>query len=188
MTIVPRRNGLLAIISAAGIAAACSASESSPRAAARPCPTPRDTILGKSVETFIKSAQPTAYRFLIATGTDSALPPHGHWPLQGRTPLYYYPADPAQQQKFVTDLYRRGNYPTLLVSYHGQDTLEDGRIRTMLSGSYIGGSNAGKTMPQTAVVFDCQATGATRFTIGNAAPVSADTSDRPAAGRGSSTP
>jgi hypothetical protein len=180
----PRHNGLLAIVAFTGIAAACSTSESSPRVTARPCAMTRDSILGKSVETFIKSAQPPAYRYLVAAGTDSALPSHGQWALQGKTPLYLYPADPSLQQKFVTDLYARGNYPTMLVSYHGQDTLEDGRIRTMLGGSYIGGKNAGTTMPHTAVVFDCQATGAARFTIGNDAPVIADTTDTARGRRG----
>jgi hypothetical protein len=166
----PRRNGLLALISAAGLAACA---ESSADLASRPCPTPRDSILGRSVAEFIDAADPAAFRYLVAAGTDSMLPTHGHWALQGRTPLYLYPADPAVQQRFVTDLYRRGNYPTLLVSYFGQDTLADGRITTELSGTYIGGRNAGKIIPHTTVVFDCHATG-DRFTIGTGAAASPD--------------
>ena len=155
--------------------AACAASESSTRTAVvRPCPTSSDTILGGSVEAFIKTAQPTAYRYLVAAGTDSAIPDHGRWALQGRTPLFLYPKDPAQQKPFVAQLYsQRGNYTTLLVSYHGQDTVEDGRIRTQLSGTYIGGKNDGKTMPHTSIVFDCHATG-NRFTVGGG-PIPADT-------------
>lgn len=168
-----RRSGA-AIALSAMIVAACSTSESSARAAVRPCATQADTILGKSVETFIATAQPPAYRYLVQPGTDSALPTHGHWALQGRTPLHLYPRDPAQQRSVVTQLYSGGrNYTTLLVSYHGQDTLEDGRIRTQLSGSYIGGANAGKTIPHTSIVFDCHATG-NRFTVGGG-PIQADT-------------
>jgi hypothetical protein len=172
----PRSNGVALAVALFGAvsAAACSTSESSTQTAVRPCPTSADTILGGSVEAFVKTAQPTAYRYLVAVGTDSAIPDHGRWALQGRTPLFLYPRDPAQQKSFVAQLYsQRGNYVTLLVAYHGQDTLEDGRIRTELSGTYIGGRNDGKTIPRAGVVFDCHATG-NRFSMGDA-PIQADT-------------
>jgi hypothetical protein len=182
MTFSATRNGaaLLVVLTSVGAFAACAPGEltEEERLAelrARPCTAAPDTVLGKAVSAFIRTAQPAAYRYLIPVGTDSVVPRHGHWALQDRTPLMLYPSDPALQKQQITQLFQRGNYTTLLVSFHGEDTLPDGRRTMEFSGNYLGGQHAGKTVPHTTIVFDCHATGDARWTVGGAAPIQADT-------------
>jgi hypothetical protein len=171
----------LVVLAAVGVVTACSTSESSGDSAAarpatsaavdtRPCVTPTDSILGLAAVQFTKFVTPKPHRFLIPAGTDSALPERAYWGLQttGAT-LNVFPRDTAQQRKAKDQLSGKGKLTLLLVNYHGQRKLPDGRVAIDFSGHYIGGDVDGKAVPRVPVLFSCHATGE-RFTIEAAAP------------------
>jgi hypothetical protein len=75
-----------------------------------------------------------------------------------------WPPDPAQQKTVKEQLGAKGAYTMLVVSYHGQRALPDGRTALDFSGSYMGGAVDGKVVPRTPIVFSCQAEGE-RFVV-----------------------
>ena len=169
MSSILRRNGgaLLVVL---GAALACSTGENTtdrPAAAspARACSTPADSIVGLATVQFTRFITPKPHRYLIPVGTDSALPTGAYWALQtsGAT-LNMWPRDTAQQKKVRDQLGAKGAYTMLVVSYHGQRALPDGRTALDFSGSYMGGDVDGKVVPHTPIVFSCHAEGE-RFVV-----------------------
>ena len=117
----------------------------------------------------MKGVSPKPHRFLIPVGTDSALPAGAYWALQtsGAT-VNVFPRDTAAQKLGLRQLSPNNTLTLLLVNYHGQDTLSDGKISLDFSGHYLAGTPRGTAVPRTAVAFDCAATGE-RFTVGQPA-------------------
>ena len=160
-----QRNGtaLCVVLTAVGVLSACSAGDTSERPAAAPvaaaCSTPSDSIMGLAAKKFVGQVDPKPHRLLIPVG-DSALPGSAQWGLQatGAT-LNFYPRDTADQKKAVRQLAANGSYTLLLVNYHGQRKLADGRTALEFSGRYLSGAASGKTIAPTAVMFSCHATG-----------------------------
>jgi hypothetical protein len=176
ITSILKRNGAirLVVLAAVGVAAACSSGDGSgdsatakPAAATatRPCVTPVDSILGLAAIQFTKHVTPKPHRYLIPAGTDSALPERAYWGLQttGAT-LNVFPRDTALQKKAKDQLSGKGKLTLLLVNYHGQRKLPDGRVALDFSGHYMGGDVDGKAVPRTAILFSCHATGE-RFVV-----------------------
>ena len=179
-TSILKRNGAtrLVVLAAVGVAAACSSGDGAgDTAAAKPavplarsCGTPVDSILGLAAVQFTKHISPKPHRFLVPAGTDSALPERAYWGLQttGAT-LNVFPRDTALQAKARDQLSAKGKMTLLLVNYHGQRTLPDGRLALDFSGHYMGGDVNGKAVPRTAILFSCHATGE-RFVVEGATP------------------
>ena len=46
-------------------------------------------------------------------------------------------------------------YVNLLIAYHGQKKLPDGRLAMEFSGTYIAGKNDGEKVPRKSVIFSC---------------------------------
>jgi hypothetical protein len=172
-----QRNGAapLIVLAAMGTALACSPGEkagdtstaAAPPVAAssKPCHTPADSILGLATLRFTKHISPKPHRFLIPVRTDSALPDRVHWALQtSAATVNIYPPDTALQRKARAQLGANGSYTMLLLNYHGQNTLPDGRIAHDFSGHYMGGDVEGKAIPRTRIIFSCHAEGE-RFTV-----------------------
>ena len=169
-----QRNGgaLLLVLAAVGAAFACSPVEKTDRPAvsARPCPTPANSVVGLATLQFMKHISPKPHRYLIPVSTDSALPTGAYWALQSSAAtLNFLPRDPSKQRQVKEQLGAKGAYTMLLVNYHGQRTLPDGRIALDFSGHYMGGDVDGKAVPRTPVIFSCQAAGE-RFVVETAAP------------------
>jgi hypothetical protein len=169
MSSILRRNGG-AMLVGLGAVLACSTGEQTadrPAAAspARPCATPADSIIGLATVAFTKFITPKPHRYLIPVGTDSVLPDRAHWALQntGAT-LNVWPRDTALQKKVKDQLGAKGAYTMLVVSYHGQRALPDGRTALDFSGTYMGGTVDGKVVPRTPIVFSCHAEGE-RFVV-----------------------
>ena len=171
-----KRNGAvrLVVLAVVGVATACSAGDKSGDTAAaakpvatdtRPCVTPVDSILGLAAVEFTKQVSPKPHRYLIPAGTDSALPERAYWGLQttGAT-LNVFPKDTALQRKAKTQLSSNGKMTLLLVNYHGQRKLPDGRLAIDFSGHYMGGDVEGKSVPRTTILFSCHAQGQ-RFSV-----------------------
>ena len=165
------RNGGLVCVVLTAVAAfsACSPGDSADRPAAKPaaraCVTPPDSVIGLAVERFVKGVSPKPHRFLVPEGTDSALPRSAYWALQttGAT-VNVLPRDTAVQKRGVQQLSPNNSLTLLLVSYHGQDTMPDGRVSIEFSGHYLAGSPRGTAIPRTAVLFNCAGTGE-RFVV-----------------------
>ena len=163
---------LLLVLAAVGAAFACSPGEKTDRPAvsARPCPTPADSVVGLATLQFMKHISPKPHRYLIPVSTDSALPTGAYWALQSSSAtLNFLPRDTSKQRQVKEQLGAKGAYTMLLVNYHGQRTLPDGRIALDFSGHYVGGDVDGKAVPRTPVIFSCQAAGE-RFVVETAAP------------------
>jgi hypothetical protein len=117
-------------------------------AAARPegprgCAPGTDHALGLAVREYVKQATPKPQRFLVAVGSDSALPEAGRLALQDRGPTYLYPATTALQQQIRTLLHDKGDYTTLLVVMRDA-TRRDSTVTVRLDGHYVGGEEDGR--------------------------------------------
>jgi hypothetical protein len=121
-----------------------------------------DTIITVAVHAFIAQAQPQVGRFVYITGTDSSLPPAGTQAVQDKGPTYMYSPDPAQQAVVVRQLNAVGDYPTLLVSYHGLVRTDRLHPVVKLSGEYVSGAPRGKAIGIRAIAPQCDSTGAWR--------------------------
>ena len=167
----PRHNGaFLVLVATVGALVACSPGDSPDRISARPCSTPADSIVGLAARQFTRHISPKPHRYLIPVSTDSALPPNAYWALQASAAtLNMYPRDTAQQRIVRTQLGAKGAYTMLLVNYHGQRQLDDGRIALDFSGHYMGGDVDGRVVPHTAIMFSCHAEGE-RFVVDTTAP------------------
>ena len=113
----------------------------------------------------MKAVSPKPHRFLIPVSTDSALPATAYWALQttGAT-VNVFPRDTAAQRKGLEQLSPKNSLTLLLVNYHGQDTMPDGRVSIEFSGHYLAGTPRGTAIPRTAVLFSCASTGE-RFVV-----------------------
>lgn len=165
---------VLPLAVAIGMLSACSgggesAERPAAQSAATACATPTDTILGGAARKFVAQVDPKPHRLLIPVG-DAGLPVTAQWGLQatGAT-LNFYPRDTAAQKKTVQQLAANGSYTLLLINYHGQRKLDDGRTAVDFSGEYMSGEAKGKTIPRTGILFSCQATGE-RFSVEARAP------------------
>jgi hypothetical protein len=70
-------------------------------------------------------------------------------------------------------------YVNLMLAYHGQRKLPDGRYAMDFSGTYIAGKNDGQKVPRKTVTFSCAAT-TDRFIVGDSvAPVTPATPAKP---------
>ena len=123
-----------------------------------PCADPTTALVAPAVDVYVKSVAPKPRRFLIASGTDSALPGGAESRLQSYGPTYVFPADPALRQRVLTrldsvaEIY--GDMPTLLVTYRGVARAGDDRAVVRLGGYFVSGSPKG-TVAHRAVQFVC---------------------------------
>jgi len=123
-----------------------------------PCADPTAALVAPAVDAYVRSVVPKPRRFLIAAGTDSALPAGAESRLQRHGPTYVFPPDPALRQRVLTrldsvaEIY--GDMPTLLVTYRGVARAGDDRAVVRLGGYFVSGSSTG-TMAHRAVQFVC---------------------------------
>lgn len=169
-----QRNGgaMLVALCAVTFFSACVTQEEQKAIAERRCPTPQDSIVGGAVVAFAKTASPVAHRYLYAARTDSALPESASWGLQGRTTFHTWLPDTANMRKMRAYLNEQKGYVNLLIAYHGQKKLPDGRLAMEFSGTYIAGKNDGEKVPRKSVIFSCAAP-TDRFIVGEPLPPAA---------------
>ena len=168
-----RRRATAAAFAGAGVAVAllgaCEAQQQADRRASareftnKMCQlSPDDTVIAAAIYGFTAQADPRAGRFVFIPGTDSSLPPAGTQALEDRGPTYMYSTDPAQQAVVLGQLNSVGDYPTLLVSYHGLVRTDPLHPVVKLSGAYVSGPPRGKSIAVRAVAPQCDSTGAWR--------------------------
>ena len=147
------------------VLAACSGGERPARRSARGdtgrCGgTPEATLAGPAVREYLKlQIDPYPQRFLVAAGTDSALPEKGVLALQDKGPTYFFPPDTVQRGKVRDKLAEVGSFHTLLVTWKGAERASDTTAVVRLGGTYIGASSEGKIAPVRTIHFTCDSTG-----------------------------
>jgi len=124
------------------------------------CTQPDKNAIGTAVREFIKTSTPAPQRFLMAAGTDTALPEAGFKALQDKGPSFYYSSDTIAQRKMRAKLANDGPYASMLVVYHGKTETADGNeVTVSLGGHFIGGVQEGKVEPTRRIVVVCDSSG-----------------------------
>lgn len=112
------------------------------------CAAPTIALASPAVDAFVRSITPTPRRFLIRSGSDSALPGGAEARLQRFGPTYILPADTALRRRVLARLDSvaegYGDLPTLLVTFRGVDRAGEDRAIVRLGGQFVGGANDGK--------------------------------------------
>jgi hypothetical protein len=109
------------------------------------CQTMTDSIVPKAVLGYIANLDPKAQRFLVAPGTDSAMPDNGRDALQSKGPTFLFPPDPAQQPRALKQIFEKGDFTTLLVAFRGVTDSSATKATVHLHGTYYDAS--GKATP-----------------------------------------
>lgn len=136
--------------------AACS-SESARNAGPAPscAESPTVDVYAEAFDQYMVGLTPTPRRFLNAAGTDSALADPVFQGVQRKGPGYLYPGDSAGRAAVRSKLESVGNWPTLLVVWRGNETVNDSTIAIRLAGHYVGGAEDGTPAPAKAMHFAC---------------------------------
>lgn len=123
-----------------------------------PCADPTPALVPAAIDIYVRSVTPRPRRFLIASGTDSALPSSSDSRLQRHGPTYLFPPDTALRRPLLARLDSVssdvGDMPTLLVTYRGVNRTDEYRAIVRLGGYFVGGDNDGK-IAHRAVQFVC---------------------------------
>ena len=128
-------------------------------AGAGACAPATDALAHSAVLEYLKlQTDPYPQRFLVAAGTDSALPESGLRALQDKGPTYFYPADTTQRAKVRAKLDSVGTYTTILLAWKGMES-SDTASAVRLSGTFVGGKHDGRTAPSRTMHFACDSTG-----------------------------
>ena len=176
-----------AFIACGGQTGGDDAAGASGKAVAMTCDVPADSIIGYSLDRFIRTRQPQPYRFMVPMGTDSAVPEGAQFALNTlNRGFYVWPPDAPTQQKQIEAMRAKGPLPTISLFYHGSVTLPDGRTATSFSGAFHDVQNQGIVLPRTEVFFDCNAPAGRRYVAADEPPP-ADTQKAPDTS-GSATP
>jgi hypothetical protein len=116
-------------------------------------------IVPTAIRAYIASRDPEPRRFLYVPATDSSPPPAGVATLQDRGPTYMYTTAPAQQAPVKAQLHSVGDYPSLLLWYHGSAQTDETHAVVTLSGQYVGEADDGKPTGRLHVEVVCDSTG-----------------------------
>ncbi|MDF1502996.1 hypothetical protein [Roseisolibacter sp. H3M3-2] len=126
--------------------------------AATRCAPGTDAPLTLAVADYIRNAAPKPQRFLVAVGTDSALPEAGQRALQDKGPMYLFPGSPALQAQARQLLHDKGDYTTMLVVLR-EATRQDSAAVIRLQGHYVGGEEDGRSAAPRRYQATCSADG-----------------------------
>jgi hypothetical protein len=117
-------------------------------------------IVPAAIKAYIASQNPTPQRFLYIPATDSTPPEPAIEALQDVGHTYMYSAVPAQQAPVKAQLHSVGNYPSLLLWWHGVTRAPDGTHAVVtLSGQYVGEELDGKATAVAHVSVLCDSSG-----------------------------
>jgi hypothetical protein len=150
------------------------------------CTVPMDSIIGYSLDRWIRTRVPQPYRFMIPLGTDSVVPDGAQWALNTlNRGAYPWPDTKELQTQQIANM-RAHRLPTISLFYHGTRQLADGRHVSEFSGTYHDVANNGINLPRTEVYFDCNAPVGRQYLTADEPPP-ADTTPAAGAGAGGDT-
>lgn len=119
-----------------------------------------DPIIAAAVGAFVTEAVPRVGLFLYIPSTDSSPPPAGVQALQDKGTTFLYSTAPAQQAAVESRVHAIGDFPSLLVAYHGMVKSDPMHPAVKLSGRYVTGPTRGASTGIRAVMPQCDSTGA----------------------------
>jgi hypothetical protein len=152
-------------VAAGAIAVACVACASQHADAVKhyselACKTSSDeSAIAAAVRGYIRQAAPQPQRFLYIPDTDSSPPEPAVQELQATGPTYMYSSVPAQQAAVDKQLESVGDYPTLLLAYHGFARTDPLHPVVKLSGHFVSGSNNGTPVAARTIALQCDSAG-----------------------------
>jgi hypothetical protein len=124
------------------------------------CRTASDSaVIATAVRGYIDQLDLEPRRFLYLPGTDSSPPEPAIQVLQNVGPTYVFSADPKLQAPLRKMLETVGDYPTLLLSYHGFTRADPLHPLVTLSGHYVTGSDDGKSTGRQTIALQCDSIG-----------------------------
>ena len=146
------------MLALAAVVAACSGggdSDGGRQVVRGDCPVPGNALVAMAAEEYVERMTPTPRRFLLAVGGDTALPEAAKQVMQDKGPTYLYSSDTAAQRALKARLADAGEWPALMVTYHGvnQDTEDKASVR--LAGHWVVGELDGTRAPAQRIVFAC---------------------------------
>ncbi|MGQ0714740.1 MAG: hypothetical protein ACT4PJ_13570 [Gemmatimonadaceae bacterium] len=154
----PLHRGVPASFAAAALLAACAQEQPNNARFLGDCANPTTALVPAAVDKFVPSIRPRPRRFLVASGTDSALSSAAESRLQRFGPTFVFPADSALRRRVLARLdstaENYGDLPTLLVTYRGVDRTGEERAIVRLGGYFLGGARDG-TVAHRTVEFVC---------------------------------
>jgi hypothetical protein len=155
-----KRQRALVVVLAAATLSACGES-ATVHYAKTICRQSADTgVVPAAIRAYIASRDPLPQRFLYIPATDSSPPEAAVAALQDVGHTYMYSAVPAQQAPVKAQLHSVGDYPSLLVWWHGVTRADDGvHAVVTLSGQYVGEADDGRATPLTHVAVTCDSSG-----------------------------
>jgi hypothetical protein len=117
-------------------------------------------IVPTAVKAYIADLDPVPQRFLYIPATDSTPPEAAVEALQDAGHTYMYSFVPALQAGVKQQLHSVGDYPSLLLWWHGATRAADGTHAVVtLSGQYVGETLDGKPTPLAHVSVLCDSAG-----------------------------
>jgi hypothetical protein len=116
-------------------------------------------VIPTAIRAYIATRDPVPSRFLYVPATDSSPTELGVQALQERGPTYMYGYAPTQQAQIKSQLHSVGDYPSLLVWYHGMTRTDETHAVVTLSGQYVGDPEDGTPTPLTHVPVSCDSAG-----------------------------
>ena len=146
------------MLALAAFLAACSGGGESGgqrRVAQGDCAAPGSALVAMAAEEYVERMTPTPRRFLLAVGGDTALPEPAKQVMQDKGPTYLYPADTAVQRQLKDRLAGAGEWPALMVTYHGVQQDAEDRASVRLAGHWVIGELDGTRAPAQRIVFAC---------------------------------
>lgn len=124
------------------------------------CRTASDsTVIAVAVRAYVNDVNPAPRRFLYLPGNDSTPPEAAVAVLQDVGPTYVYSMDPKLQTPLRKLLVTAGDYPTLLLEYHGLQRADPMHPIVTLSGHYVTGSFDGNDASRRTIALACDSTG-----------------------------
>ena len=110
-------------------------------------------MIAAAVTQYVVTLVPRPQRFLVSV--DSAVPDAARAALQGKGPTYLYSSDSALRKQVLDRLSHVGDYPTLLLSFRGMQSVDRDHAVVRLGGRYVSGSLDNHPAPSKALHFEC---------------------------------
>ena len=116
-------------------------------------------VISTAVSGYLDQLDPTPERFLYVPSTDSTPPDAAMLVLQDAGPTYVFSTDPKKQAPVRKILAEVGDYPTLLLGWHGLKRGDPMHPIVTLSGHYVTGVDDGKSAGTDTIALQCGSTG-----------------------------
>jgi hypothetical protein len=154
------RTPALIVAAAAIIVAGCGGEGAVEHYARNACKlSPDSAIIATALRQYLNDQSPRPKRFLYIPSKDSTPPAVGIAILQDEGPTFLFSTDATVQKPLRTKLHQDGDYPTLLVWYHGFKRTDDTHATATWSGQYVGEAEDGTTSPLHTVQLQCDSAG-----------------------------